>query len=106
MPDASKVRWSQLKVGLVAIVAFLIIFVLVFLLTSSRGLFQQNVQLRTYMDDASGMVDGTVVRLTGISVGYLDKLRLTDSKDPKRAVEFDMRVQEKYLPQIPIDSVA
>src|ERR1051325_11016970 len=106
MPDARKVRWSQLKVGVVSLTAFVILFVLVFLLTSSRGILQHNLQLRTYMDDASGMADGTVVRLNGITVGYLDKLRLTDSKDPKRAVEFDMLVQEKYMPEIPVDSLA
>ena len=35
MPDRSRVRWSQLKVGMVAISAFVILFVVVFLLTSS-----------------------------------------------------------------------
>ena len=49
--------------------------------------------LRTYMDDASGIADGTVVRLNGITVGYLDDLQLTTSRDPKRTVEFDMKVQ-------------
>ena len=52
------------------------------------------------------MADGSAVRLNGITIGYLNKLRLTDSRDPKRTVEFDMTVQSKYLPQIPVDSVA
>ena len=39
MADPRKVRWSQLKVGIVGIVAFLILSVLIFLLTSSRGIF-------------------------------------------------------------------
>ena len=49
--------------------------------------------LRTYMDDASGVADGTAVRLNGIPIGYLDKLELTGSRDPKRTVEFDMKVK-------------
>jgi len=106
MPEASKVRWSQLKVGIVAISAFLILFVLVFLLTSTRGVFQRNVALRTYMDDAAALPDGAPVRLNGITIGYLDKLRLTDSRVPSRAVEFNMLVQEKYLKEIPVDSMA
>src|ERR1051326_4858609 len=106
MPEASKVRWSQLKVGIIAISAFLILFVLVFLLTSTRGVFQHNIPLRTYMDDAAALPDGAPVRLNGITIGYLDKLRLTDSRIPARAVEFNMLVQEKYLPDIPVDSVA
>lgn len=106
MPDRSKVRWSQLKVGVVGLCAFVILFVLVFLLTSSKGLFGHNALLRTYMEDASGIADGSVIRLNGFTIGYLDGLRLTTSPDPKRAVEFDMRVQQKYLKDIPIDSIA
>ena len=106
MPDPRKVHWSQLKVGVVALSAFIILFVLVFLLTSSKGIFQKNVELRTYMDDASGIADGSVVRLNGYTIGYLDSLRLTDSRDPKRAVEFNMKVKSEFLPQIPVDSVA
>ena len=47
--------------------AFLIIFVLVFLLTSSRGLLQKKASLRTYMDDASGIMVSTPVRLSTLA---------------------------------------
>ncbi len=104
MPDPKKVRWSKLKVGVVGSAAFIILFVLVFLLTSAKGIFRQYATLRTYMDDASGLTNGTAVRLNGITIGYLDKLQLTASRDPKRTVEFDMKVQASFLPQIPVDS--
>ncbi len=104
MPDPRKVRWSKLRAGIVGTFAFLILFVLVFLLTSSKGIFRQYATLRTYMDDASGLADGTAVRLNGITIGYLDKLQLTGSRDPRRTVEFDMKVQESFLLQIPVDS--
>ncbi len=106
MPDRRKVRWSQLKVGVVAITAFAIIFVLVFLLTGSKGIFRRYDVLHTYMRDALGMTKGSSVRLNGIEIGYLNTVSLTNSPDPKRAVEFNMRVQPKYLPDIPVDSVA
>ncbi len=106
MPDRSKVRWSQLKVGVVALAAFVIMFVLVFLLTSTTGLFQHNALLRTYLDDASGIATGSIVRLNGITIGFLDEVRLTGSRDPNRAVEFDMMVKSDYLRDIPVDSVA
>jgi phospholipid/cholesterol/gamma-HCH transport system substrate-binding protein len=107
MPDRSKVRWSQLKVGVVGISAFVILFVLVFLLTSSKGgLFRHNALIRTFLEDASGIVEGSPVRLNGFTVGYLDKIQLASGRDPHRAVEFDMRIEEKYLKDIPVDSVA
>src|SRR3954462_161570 len=106
MPEREKVRWSQMKVGAVGLAAFAILFILVFLLTSSRGVFQQNELLLTYMEDASGMANGTPVRLNGITVGFLDNLKLTGNRDPKRAVEFDFLVKSKSLADIPVDSVA
>jgi phospholipid/cholesterol/gamma-HCH transport system substrate-binding protein len=93
-----------LKVGLVALAAMAIAVTLIFLLTSSKGILHRNVPLRTYMDDASAMQDGTPVRLNGITIGYLESLRLTDSPDPKRAVEFNLMVDERNLPDIPVDS--
>ena len=102
MADRSKIRWSQLRVGIVALIAMAIAVTLIFLLTSSKGILHHNVPLITYMDDASAMQEGTPVRLNGITIGYLDSLQLTN--DPKRPVEFIMMVDERNLVNIPIDS--
>jgi phospholipid/cholesterol/gamma-HCH transport system substrate-binding protein len=106
MADPRKVRWSQLKVGVVGLGAFLILAVLIFLLTSSKGFFQKTALLHTFMDDASGMAEGTPVRLNGYTVGSLESIVLIAPSEPKRSVEFIMKVQEKFLRQIPVDSVA
>jgi len=106
MADPKKVRWAQLKVGVVGLSAFLILAALIFLLTSSKGFFQKTALLHTFMDDASGMAAGTPVRLNGFTIGSLEKIELTKSAEPKRSVEFIMKVQEKFLQQIPVDSVA
>jgi phospholipid/cholesterol/gamma-HCH transport system substrate-binding protein len=105
MAERSKVRWSQLKAGLVALAALAVAAVFIFLLTSKKGLFVPYATLKTYVSDASGLPDGTPVRLNGITVGFLDKLRLTGLPDPRRAVELELQVQEKYLDQIPVDSL-
>jgi len=104
MADRKKVRWSQLKIGIVAGTGFVILFILVFLLTQSKSPFSHYALLRTYMDNAAGLPDGTEVQLNGIIVGFLETPRLTESHDPKRAVEFDMMVKPGYLSQIPEDS--
>lgn len=106
MPDRRKIRWSQLRVGLLAGGGFVILFALVFLLTSSKGIFTRNATLHTFRDNASGLAEGTPVRLNGFPIGYLDKLQLTGSRDPKRTVEFDLLVKRKFLAEIPVDSVA
>jgi phospholipid/cholesterol/gamma-HCH transport system substrate-binding protein len=107
MPDRStKVRWSQLKVGVVGLTAFLILSILIFLLTSSKNPFLRTVTLHVYMDDASGITASTPVRLNGITIGSVDNVTLSNSGDPKRTVRFDLLVQESYLSEIPVDSVA
>lgn len=106
MPQVSKVRWSQLKVGIVAFSAMVIMAVLIFLLTGSRGIFQRNETVRTYIADGAGMTESTPVRLNGILVGAVQGIKLSGSKDPKRAVEFELTIQDKYMKDIPEDSTA
>ena len=56
------------------------------------------------MEDSAGMASNAPVRLNGILVGHIGKVQLSGSRDPKRTVEIDMAIQEKYLDQIPEDS--
>lgn len=104
MPDRSRIRWAQLKVGVLALIAIAIAITLIFLLTTSKGLLHHNVPLYTYMDDAAAMQEGTPVRLNGIPIGYLDNLQLTNSSDPNRAVKFTLMVDDDNLKDIPVDS--
>ena len=106
MDERSKVRWSQLKVGVLAFAAMVILAVLIFLLTGSRGIFQRNESVRTYMGDGAGMTESTPVRLNGILVGAVQGIKLSGSKDPNRAVEFELAIEEKYMRDIPQDSTA
>jgi phospholipid/cholesterol/gamma-HCH transport system substrate-binding protein len=105
MADRTKVRWSQLKVGLVALAAMFIAAALIFLLTSRQGLFTSYSELRAYLSDASGLQVGTPVRLNGINIGYLDRLQLTNSSNPQQAVELVMQIRTRYLQDIPVNSI-
>jgi phospholipid/cholesterol/gamma-HCH transport system substrate-binding protein len=64
------------------------------------------ITLHTFTDDASGLMDGTPVRLDGIRVGYLEEQKLTGSRDLRRKVELTLKVNSSYLSKIPADSVA
>jgi len=106
MPELTKVRWSQLKVGVVAVAAMLVLAVLIFLLTGNRSIFERDQTVRTYMADGAGMTESTPVRLNGILVGAVQGIKLSGSKNPARAVEFQLTIQEKYMREIPDDSTA
>lgn len=101
LPDRETMR----KTVLISLGAFLILVALGLWVANSQGLLPGYVQLRSYTDDASGLMDGTKVRLDGIPIGYLDHQRLTGSRDRNRAVEFDLKVKSSYLPKIPVDSI-
>jgi len=97
------VQSSKRKIAIIVGLCFLAAFI--FLLFRARDLSPGYVTLRTYLDDAAGLMDGTQVRLNGIPIGYLDAQRLTNSRNPNRKVEFDLKVKERYLREIPVDSV-
>jgi len=93
------------KAVIIGVGAFLILCALGLWVVNSMGLLPGYAQLRAYTDDATGLTDGTKVRVDGIPIGYLDHQRLTGSRDPLRRVEFDMKVKTSYLSKIPVDSV-
>jgi phospholipid/cholesterol/gamma-HCH transport system substrate-binding protein len=106
MPEPRTIRWSQLKVGVVAFAAMLVLAVLIFLLTGSRSIFERDETVHTYMADGAGMTESTPVRLNGILVGAVQGIKLSGSKDPQRAIEFELTIQGKYMKDIPDDSTA
>src|SRR5437763_491288 len=63
------------------------------------------VELRAYSDDASGLAEGSLVRLNGIPIGELDRIELTNDRDPHRKVVFRLKVRAKWLSAIPDDSL-
>jgi phospholipid/cholesterol/gamma-HCH transport system substrate-binding protein len=106
MADPKRVRWAELRVGLLSAAAFAIAAVLIFLLTSNTKIFEGRFPLRTYMEDSAGMAQSAPVRLNGVLVGNIERVRLSGQHDPKRTVEIDMSIRNAFLDQIPEDSVA
>ena len=106
MANPQKVSFAKMRVGVMALVAMIIVGVLIFLLTGQSYLFTRTFELRTFMDDSSGMAEGAMVRLNGIMVGNVDELKISGSKDPRRIVEIDMIIKYDYLTEIPKDSMA
>jgi len=106
MASQQRVEWAKLRTGILATVAMAIAAVLIFLLTGNGTLFEGQALLRTFMTDSAGMAENAPVRLNGILVGHIKQVMLSGSKDPKRTVEVDMVVPDKYLPDIPANSQA
>ncbi|MBI4875628.1 MAG: MCE family protein [Acidobacteria bacterium] len=106
MPSPKKVAWSQLRVGVMAIIAMAVLVVMIFLLTGSKGLFAPKVVLYTYLDDSAALTEGSAVRLNGHPIGAVKRIELSGSKEPKRIIRMELSVREEFLSQIPVDSLA
>ena len=104
MPQTKKLAWAQLRVGLMAIVAILILVVLTFLLTGRVGLFVRTARLRTYVNDSVSLKEGADVRLNGIKVGSVASVDLSGEADPRRQIRIVMEIHRDFLPRIPVDS--
>jgi phospholipid/cholesterol/gamma-HCH transport system substrate-binding protein len=106
MASQQRVAWAKLRTGVLVTAAMTIGAVLIFLLTGNGTMFEHQAVLRTFMVDSAGMAQNAPVRLNGILIGHIKRVELSGSKDPKRTVEVDMEVPEKYLPEIPANSQA
>lgn len=105
MPSSQKVAWSQLRVGIMAIVALSLLAVLIFLMTGADNPFEEKATLYTYMMDSAAMTEGTAVRLNGILIGKVKKIEITGDPDNARAVKMTLAVDLTALPLIPEDSI-
>jgi phospholipid/cholesterol/gamma-HCH transport system substrate-binding protein len=77
MPSQKELRWSQLKVGILALAALTALTVLIFLLSGSTGgLFTRKLILRAYFENANGLKVGAPVTLEGVTIGNVTKVRL------------------------------
>ena len=104
MPSRKEIKWSQLKVGTLVLVAVAILIFLIFLMSGSTGgLFAPKLVLRTYFDNASNLKNGAPVTLEGVTIGNVTRIRVVPTHVPK-PVEVTMRIGEKSLALLHNDS--
>lgn len=106
MPSAHKTGWAQLRVGVMAVAALIILGVLIFLLTGEKKLFAKDATIYTYMADSAALAKGAPVRINGILAGKIAKVGLSGETTTRRVIRIDMEVEMDMLKQIPVDSIA
>src|SRR2546423_462481 len=105
MPSGRAVTWARLRVTVVVAVSLTILTVVVYLLTGGT-LLQEKSTLYLYVPDATGIGDGTPVRVNGIGVGTVVKVMLSGSNQPNRIIKLTLKVEREHLKDIPQDSYA
>jgi len=69
MPRTRSLAWSELKIGVITIVAVVITGVLIFSLTGNKGFSWQRYTLKTRFANVAGLASGSPVRVAGVEVG-------------------------------------
>src|SRR5271163_2059503 len=99
MPSQQEVRWSQLKVGVIVLVAVVILTTFLFLMTSSSGLgvFSRKLTVHTYFANSAGLKVGAPVDLQGVAIGTVKAVTVvTDPEHRQTPVEVVMKIDGKY----------
>jgi phospholipid/cholesterol/gamma-HCH transport system substrate-binding protein len=109
MPSQQEVRWSQLKVGVIVLVATVILVTLLFLMTSSAGLgiFSHKLTIYTYFENSAGLKPGAAVNLQGVTIGTVKTVTVVSAPDRKLTpVRVVMKLNDKFADDLKKDSKA
>ena len=101
MPRTRSLAWSELKIGLVAVIALVIASFLIFMVSGSGGFFWQRYSIKTVFSNIAGLKEGAPVRIAGVEVGSVTKLDFVGDK-----VEVTMEVSKDQQGRITDKSVA
>ena len=110
MAQRKQITWSELRVGLFVLVGLLILAVAIFYVTGA-GFLGPKYRLKTYLPEVAGLAVGAPVRLDGVEIGNVEKIRHVPrqaGKTPDRMhnIEVDIRIDSKYQGDVLTDSAA
>jgi phospholipid/cholesterol/gamma-HCH transport system substrate-binding protein len=101
MPRTRSLAWSELKIGILGIVAIILTGALIFAVGGQGGLFWQRYRLKTTFDDVRGLKAGAVVRLAGVEVGKVAEVSFGGT-----GVDVLLELNESVQSRVTSDSTA
>jgi len=102
MPRTRSLAWSELKIGIVFVVAVVLLVAVVLAVGGEGGYWWQRYPLKTRFNDAQGLKSGAVVRLSGKEVGTVTDVLFT----PERQVEVRFEVRKDVRSFITTSAIA
>src|SRR6185295_5122420 len=95
MPRTRSLAWSELKIGIVAVVAIGLAIMLVVAVGGQGGFSWQRYKLKTKFSNVQGLKSGAIVRVAGVEVG-----KVTDIDFVGADVEVVVEVNEEQKSRI------
>jgi phospholipid/cholesterol/gamma-HCH transport system substrate-binding protein len=101
MPRTRSLAWSELRIGVVVILAIVIAAMLIFSLTGSKGFSWQRYSLKTRFPNVAGLAKGSPVRVAGVEVGQVTGIEFAGEQ-----VDVTFQVKDTLRERITDNSVA
>ncbi len=95
MPRTRSLAWSELKIGLLTIVALVLAAVMIFALSGSGGFSWQRYSLKTVFANIAGLNEGAQVRIAGVPVGAVTGIAFIGDK-----VEVTFEIAKSMQPRV------
>jgi phospholipid/cholesterol/gamma-HCH transport system substrate-binding protein len=109
MNGASRISWSQVRVGLAVFVALIVLAVAIFFIGETGAIFGERYQLTTLMPSANGLIEGANVRLAGQDVGKVEDISfvpVAERRHPDHVLRITLAIDRAVAEQIRHDSEA
>jgi phospholipid/cholesterol/gamma-HCH transport system substrate-binding protein len=101
MPRTRSLAWSELKIGLLTLLAIIIAASVIFLLSGEGGFFWQRYALKARFGNGGGLKSGAPVRVAGVEVGSVTDVTFTGAQ-----VEITFEVSKDMQSRITDQSTA
>lgn len=102
MIRSTKVKWGEIKVGVLISIA---LFILLWASFSGSGtsIFDKKVGYVAYFDNVNGLIKGAPVWIAGVEVGNIQSIKFVNL-DSAGQIELKLRVKESVTNMITIDA--
>src|SRR5262245_4099545 len=95
MPRTRSLKWSELKIGIMAIVAIVIASSLIITLSGQGGFWWQRYTIKVRFPNAGGVKSGSPVRVAGVGTGSVTAIRFAGSD-----VEMDLQLNKEMQQRV------
>src|SRR4026209_75541 len=101
MPRTRSLAWSELKLGIVGVIAVVLVSWMVLAVGGEAGFFAKRYPLKTRFCDVQGLKPGAVVRLGGEEGGPVTNVEFAGNE-----IEVSMEIRSEIRPLITDQSTA
>src|SRR6266581_4571726 len=96
MAQRRSLAWTELRVGILVIVSFVLLALAIFYIGGESGIFTKKYTVVVYFENANGLRNGAEVWLEGVTIGNVSSVRISRQTDPDKAIEAELRLDERY----------